>query len=476
MKRSLFVVLMLVVLVGVLSVSVASAQSGGARSYIVVANSKSGIPSGLAAQIRAAGGTITQNISQLGVVVVTSANPRFESSIVGVQGVAPVRRMQAIEPTHLESLTINANAGNPPNSGEDDGFFDFQWGADAVNAPEAWARGLRGDGVTIAILDEGIDRKNPDLAPNLNESLSRSFVPGEDWWAIFEGSYFNHGTHVAGIAAAADNGWGVIGMAPEANLISVKVLSEELGFGEDAWILAGIKYAADVGAKVINMSLGSGPLDTRGGCDSFGCYTAEDVATWFEAYTRATFYANQRGVTVIASSGNDAFDFTANPQFIHLPSDAVGVISISATAPLGWAVDPENAFLDYPTSYTNYGRERIDFAAPGGDTAYPGNENCTIGQGDYERTRPCWVFDLVFSNGVCDAATQECAFYWAGGTSMAAPHAAGIAANYIAHFGGHLRPDQVFAYLRQGADYVSGSKDEFYGHGRVTAYPSSLIP
>jgi len=475
MKRSLLVLFLLVVVVGVLSVSVASAQSGGVRSYLIVANTQSGIPSGLESQIRAAGGTITQNISQMGMLVVRSGNPRFEASIAGVKGVAPILRMRAVKPTHLESTTLGASVGNPPNSGEDDGFFDLQWGADAVNAPEGWAKGLRGKGVTIAILDEGIDKYNPDLAPNLNQSLSKSFVPGEDWWAILGGAYFNHGTHVAGIAAAADNGWGVIGMAPEAKLISVKVLSEELGYGEDAWILNGIKYAADVGAKVINMSLGSGPLDTRGACDENGCYTAEDVATWFEAYSRAALYANRRGATVIASAGNDAFDFSANPRFIHLPSDAIGIISVSATAPRGWALDPENAFLDYPASYTNYGRMRIDFAAPGGDVAYPGNETCTIGHGDYARTRPCYVFDLVFSDATCDTATNQCAFYWAGGTSMAAPHVAGIVADYLSAFGGRLPPDQVYAYLRAVADYVGSSTDEYYGQGRVALYPTRLI-
>ena len=72
-----------------------------------------------------------------------------------------------------------------------------------------------------------------------------------------DGRFFNHGTHVAGIIAAADNSWGVIGVAPHAEIVAVKVLSEDTGSGEFSWINAGIVYAANNGADVINMSLGA---------------------------------------------------------------------------------------------------------------------------------------------------------------------------------------------------------------------------
>jgi subtilisin family serine protease len=130
---------------------------------------------------------------------------------------------------------------------------------------------------------------------------------------------------------------------------------------------------------------------------------------------------------VIAPAGNYASDGDHTADFIHLPGDAQGVISISATAPIGWATAPETTFLDNLASYSNFGRSVIDFAAPGGDVQYPGNENCTIAG----LTRPCWVFDLVFSTG-------NNGWYWSAGTSMAAPHAAGVAALIIGANGGEM--------------------------------------
>jgi subtilisin family serine protease len=249
--------------------------------------------------------------------------------------------------------------------------------------------------------------------------------------------------------------------------VLVKVLPDA-GCGGDGPVLAGIVYAsgpADV--DVINMSLGA-PLNKRGyvepGCDDGPedevVMTASDVAEVRHAYDRAVSYANAQGTTVIASAGNDASDGDHTADLIHLPGDAQGVISISATAPIGWATAPETTFLDNLASYSNFRRSVIDFAAPGGDVQYPGNENCTIAG----LTRPRWVFDLVFSTG-------NNGWYWSAGTSMAAPHAAGVAALIIGANGGEMKPSShVERELRRTADRVTGAGNSAeYGAGRIDA-------
>ena len=468
MKRLLSVLILLAMLVAVVATS-ASAQTTE-RSYLVIARGAS-LPAGLATKITRAGGTLTRAIPEIGIAVATSSNPNFKANAAGIRGVSsvvPNVRLQWVHPSYQEEVSVEF--GNPPFSGDDDFLFDLQWGHDAVDAPEAWNAGYRGAGARVAVLDTGFDTDHVDLAPNINFALSANFVPGESLTYALPDP-FSHGSHTAGTIAAADNAFGTIGVAPEAELVLVKVLGDA-GSGTFEGVIAGIVHAANVDADVINMSLGAtlakhGYLDDNGTEDPSDdvWVTAREVAELKNAVGRATTYAYQQGTTVIASAGNEAMDGDHTADVFHLPSDAPHVNSISATAPIGWATDPGNIFLDNLASYSNYGQSVIDFAAPGGDFVYPGNENCTIAG----RTRPCWVFDFVFSTG-SNLNPAVSSYYWSAGTSMAAPHVSGVAAIIIGMNGGSLPPAQVEAALKAAADDLGKpGNDDFYGAGRVNA-------
>ncbi|SFL29568.1 S8 family serine peptidase [Lysobacter sp. cf310] len=439
-----------------LAVCAAALAAGNAHAatYVVQAKAQNFSPA-LAAKIAAAGGQVKARYAQIGVAIV-EADDSFAARALQlgeIESASRDRVLQFEQPTVVSGLSLGENAASPPNTGDNDTRFDLQWGHTAIRATDAWARGYRGVGAVVAVLDSGVDCTHPDLVPNLLINLNASFVPGEGACATRPFPVFNHGTHVAGTIAAADNGIGIIGVAPSAKFFAVKVLSEFTGSGSFAGILQGILYATDNGADVINMSLGV----------SGGLPIAADTKDLIKAMQKAVLYARQNNTIVIASTGNDAIDFDRavdadGNRLMSFPGGVEGVVGISATAPIGWALN-FNTNLDIPTSYTNYGKHTVHFAAPGGDSVYPGNENCTVAG----LLRPCWVFDLVFSDSTGG-------FSWAGGTSMASPHAAGIAALIIGANGGDLQVSRVENALRQGAaDLGTHGVDEFFGQGRVNA-------
>ena len=437
--------------------SEAMLKSAKPVNFMVITKSET-LPAGFDAKL-AAFGQIVKSMPEIGIVVVQPTTSNFESKVaklLEVKAVVPDLKAKWIEPIKF------INEANPPSIGDDEELFWLQWGMDAINAPEAWNAGFTGEKARVFILDSGIDADNPDLEPNLNTSLCTSFVPGEDYDIADvdengDADYFNHGTHVAGIIAAADNSFGVIGVAPKAEIVAVKVLSEYDGSGDFSWINAGIVYAANNGAQVINMSLG-GTFNRNG-----FYYDENDVlqkvpAVYLQslilAQQRAVNYAFRKGAVIVVSAGNGGSNFDGNASIFKLPAELQNVIAVSATAPNSWYRDLLNGvpdpILDIPSSYTDFGKSLVAIAAPGGD---------------FDSEDDYWFLDMVIST--CPGPS----YFFAAGTSMAAPHVAGVAALIIAKNGGKMSPQEVTKQLLKTADKIDGNgTSSFFGKGRVSAY------
>ncbi len=426
-------------------------KSAHTGNFMVISKSET-LPPGLEKKL-AGYGQVVSSIPEIGIVVLKSDNPNLIKQLgklSEVSAVVPDLRTKWIEPAKV------IKEENPPSMGDDETYFFYQWGMDAIDAPEAWNAGYTGNKAKVFILDSGIDPGHPDLAPNLNTTLSISFVPGEEYY-VQNVDEFNHGTHVAGIVAAANNSYGIIGVAPDAEIVAVKVLSEEDGSGEFSWINAGIVYAANHGADVINMSLGA--RFSRNGFfydenDNLVKIPAVYMQDLILAQQRAVNYAWRKGAVIITSAGNAASNADGNGSLFIIPAELQNVVSVSATAPDYWYYDLYYGIepnLDIPASYTDFGKSLVDIAAPGGDfDFYP---------------QPNWQYDMVLSTG------PDNSFYFSAGTSMASPHVAGVAALVISKYDGKLTPQEVVKKLLKTADKIDGNgKSSFYGKGRVNAY------
>jgi subtilisin family serine protease len=340
-----------------------------------------------------------------------------------------------------------------------DTFFPIQWAHTALDSQGAWSAGCSGAGARVAVLDGGIYNAHPDLAGNIDTACSTSFVPGQPY--NNDTGTFWHGTHVAGIIAARDNGTGVIGVAPDATILGVKVLHS--GTGSFGAIILGLLYAADPGsfgavncqrADIINMSLGAVFPKTAAG-------------SLIGALAKAVNFAGSKGVLVLSAAGNDAIDFGQAGNLVDVPGDSGGGLAVSATAPLAWAYGNTN--YTRPASYSSYGEGYVTLSGPGGDFAYPGNENCTMPTATGTITTACWVFDMYLS-------TSRAGYTWAAGTSMATPAAAGVAALIKGRFPNISRGELKARLLESTVDAGKVGHDEFYGRGFVNAARACTNP
>jgi len=418
-------------------------SASGSRDFMVISNSES-LPNGLVSKL-AEYGTVVRTIPEIGVVVVRTSSNNFEGEITrlsGVKGVVPDLKAKWIENPVLKTES-SVGSGEPG--------LTLQWGLKAIHARDAWNAGYTGKGAKVFILDGGIDPTHPDIYPNLNTDLSTSFVSGEDFTDFTNG----HGTHVAGIVAAAYNQFGVIGVAPDAEIVMVKVLSSSTGSGSFSNINAGIIYAALNGADIINMSLGATLnkngfyLDDNGELQKI---PAIYIQYWILAQKRAIDFAVKHGSLVITSAGNDYMNADGNGSLFIIPADFENVIAVSATAPQNWydqIITGISPYLDYPASYSNTGKSLINIAAPGGD---------------FDSESDYWYYDMVLS-------TYPGGFAWMAGTSMASPFVAGVAALIVDKYDEKITPQEITKKLYKTADHIeTNGNSSIYGDGRVNAF------
>lgn len=336
-----------------------------------------------------------------------------------------------------------------------DAFYRFiQWAPQSVKAPAAWAAGYTGRGVRVAVIDGGIFGTHPDLAANVDTAAARSFVPGPEGscaaaWNCDTGNTW-HGTHVAGIVAAPNNGLGVVGIAPDATIVPVKALHN--GGGSFASVIAAILYASSEGrADIINMSLGAD--FNKGG---------PDAAELLSSMNRALNTAARNGSLVVSSAGNDSYDLDHSRNLVTVPAQSGNGLAVSSTGPLGYALGATN--FSRLSSFSNYGRSAINVAAPGGDFALEGNALCTMPRSvSGTVTVPCWVFDMVIS-------TTRGGWGWLAGTSMAAPAASAVAALIKQRYPGISVGALKNELQRATDDEGKRGADPVYGRGYINAW------
>jgi len=485
----------------------------GAETYVVAFDRG---PDAARRAVDASGGTVLDVNEDLGVALVRAVDDGFRhqlGQLGGIEGVvlnhsvgllrkgmphryAEERPRSAHAPASAgRSSEAAAAPAAPAARGSDEPLGGRQWDLAMLGVPEAHQRAT-GAGVDVGIIDTGIDGSHPDIAPNFDAGRSRNFttdIPAVDGPcevpscvdpADVDGK--GHGTHVAGTIAAARNGLGISGIAPDARLVNLRA-GQDSGYFFLYETLNALTAAGDLHLDVVNMSFYTDPWLYN--CDSPDDYiegkpSADDLAQ--QRLTRKLVvnglrYAHDRGVTLVAAAGNEHADLAAPTRFdpfspgyppgtsagrlvtkdcVDLPNEGPSVISVGSVGPSGTKAD-----------YSNYGFGVIDVTAPGGWL------RDRVGTPGYQQPAnmilSTYPQAAAIEEGLADADGQPtdgfsirqcnalgvCGFYsYLQGTSMAAPHVAGVAALIVQRFGqgsalqGYsLAPDQVAAILQRTA-------------------------
>jgi lantibiotic leader peptide-processing serine protease len=327
-----------------------------------------------------------------------------------------------------------------PGTTGPDQLSPCQWDMVDINAAAAHATAT-GNGVTVGIIDSGVDFTHPDLAGGINVGLSCSFInstnPTADPAEVANGNCANkaavqdlngHGTHVATTVAARQNGIGIVGVAPQATIVGLKACTI-VGFCFADSVAAALRYAGDQQLDVVNLSLFADPF-------LYYCKNDAEQRAILKDLSSAARYAQQRGVVIVASAGNEADDLghpveddispdwppdSAVTREVRnncrvAPAELTGVVTVSATG------------VNTLASYSNVGSP-VDVTAPGGDagqtpTTVFGRGRILAGWSSTDATGT-WEALAAVNRAVVSGGGR---YVWISGTSMSSPHAAGVAA------------------------------------------------
>ena len=400
----------------------ALAAAQGADSTYIVLYHDGASSAGAAATVSNAGGTLVANYSQIGVVIARSSDPNFAAAVQQNGNVAGAASTDGFA-TKVSDVTDNSGPVDAPIPAPgSDPLSGLQWDMNQINAPQARAINGGSPDVVVGDIDTGLDFTHPDLAPNVDFADSVSCIGGVPdtnpaAWMDDNG----HGTHTAGTIAAAKNGIGIVGVAPNVKLAGIKAGTADGFFFPEAVVCA-FMWAGTHHINITNNSYFADPW-------LFNCRNDAGQRAIWVAERRAIRFAQSQGTLVVAAEGNQADDLShptvdaTSPDNTTpvtrditnacavVPVEVPGVVGVTATGNLR-----EKSF------YSSYGVSTTDVAAPGGDSILQLTAAAPNG-----RVLSTWPASLISTcaRKVFDGTATYC---YLQGTSMASPHAVGVAA------------------------------------------------
>jgi len=451
-RAALLAALATLVLAASLAVAGSATGAGTGSTYLVVYKQQA-VPTDAADSIAQAGGTLVYAYDQIGVAIASADSATFASALAQdnrVDGVSATARFG----TRVEDDAVTDAVGDTtpaiPAPGNDT-LSGLQWDMTQIHAPEARAINGGSPAVVVGDIDTGLDYTHPDLAANVDFANSVSCVGGvpntsPSAWMDDNG----HGTHTAGTIAAAKNGIGIVGVAPNVRIAGIKAGNADGFFFPEAVICAFV-WAGTHNIAVTNNSYFADPW-------LFNCRNDPGQRAIWKAERRAIDFAQRNGTLVVAAEGNQADDLAHPTQDATSPDDTTPVTrditnacAVVPTEVSGVVGVTANGNKQLKSFYSSYGVGSADVIAPGGDSVLQVTAAAPNG-----RVLSTWPASLAgaCARKVVDGAAVYC---YVQGTSMASPHAAGVAALIASN--GVRSPGAIASRLQNTADPIACPPD-----------------